>query len=401
MSTLFAILNSEPESDLIWYLSERDGSRVDVDASDLARTGADDVVLIASGRDVFHGDIEIIARNDREMRAAALFHLEDDLAEAPAGLHVAIGNKSDNESHRRRVAVISRSLMEQFHERLEDVKLPPKARVRIVSDTSLFLEAYPAPTLFDGHGLVLVNTGLACYALDAETASQIAPALMSEDGLTEIDYIRGDHPVLTDGIMGITLNTTSHMTYPDLIALMLSVADGLDLKQAEFRSRSDLDIGFAQKWLGTLGLVAAACLLWLVYLGVSAHQLNTEADRLYQTSVNAYRAAFPDEQRVVDPLAQTRARLNSGQGDAGDQPSISVMLSAFYAGLERVDGVEVIDLAYDQQNGRLSSRLRFSSYESRDQLKQIMENAGMRVEFPNVSQSDGFLTGQVVLERAS
>ena len=156
-----------------------------------------------------------------------------------------------------------------------------------------------------------------------------------------------------------------------------------------------------QLWLAGLGIAAAACCLWLVYLGVSAHQLNEEADRLYQNSVSAYQAAFPDDQPVVDPLAQTRARLNSGQGSLTNQPSLSVMLPAFYTGLERVDGVEVIDLAFNQQTGRLSSRLRFSSYESRDQLKQIMESAGMRVEFPNVSQSDGFLIGQVVLEHAS
>ena len=401
MSTVFAIQNSENPTDLTWYLSESDGAAIEVDPSDLSRSGAGDVVLIASGRDVFLGEVEIIARNDREMRSAALFHLEDDLAEAPSGLHVAIGNKRDGDSNRRQVAVISRSLMDQFQDSLDDVKLPANARVRIVPDTSLFLEGYSAPTLFDGDDLVLVNTGVNCYSLDAETASQIAPALISEDGLSDIDYIRGDRPVLVDGVPGINLNLESAKSYPELIANLLSVADGLDLKQAEFRSKSDVDLGFARKWLGTLGIAAAACCLWLVYLGVSAHQLNEEADRLYQNSVSAYQAAFPDDQPVVDPLAQTRARLNSGQGSLTNQPSLSVMLPAFYTGLERVDGVEVIDLAFNQQTGRLSSRLRFSSYESRDQLKQIMESAGMRVEFPNVSQSDGFLIGQVVLEHAS
>lgn len=399
MSVLFAIESSDVPTGLLWYLADGQGRAEPVGADRLNKTGAQDAVLVVSGRDVFTGEADILARSDKEMRTAALFQLEDDLAEPPSDLHVAIGAKSTGATNRRKVAVASLKQMESWIDRLAAADLPSGLQPRIVADTSL-LDARGEPVLFDGGGQVLLYTGQTNCAVDADIASELIPALLQDDDIAELDYLHDGGQQFQAGVPGVTLRPLGHEAYPDFLAGLLAPGVGLNLRQGNFRGQSDLDLGFAQRWIGSLAIAAIVFTLWLSYLGLSAQRLNSETDRLYQTAVRAYQSLYPDEARVVDPHGQTMTKL-SGLSGSDTNTGVSGLLSTFYKGLEQVEGVELVDISYNQQTGRLSTKLKFASYEARDQLKQVMEGLGLSIDLPGVTQADSFLIGQAVLEARS
>ncbi len=393
MSTVFAIMGSEPETGLIWYRREAGGEAVRLSDEELSRTKADEAVLIVSGRDVFTGEVELLARNTKQLRTAALYQLEDDLAEPVGSLHLALGKKPSDGAREQPVAVVSNMRMQAWKDLFQPVAETIAPRQSMLVDTDM-VRAADTPVIFDGEGVVILFDGQRANAIDAELAPEIVPAMLQEADLADPEYIVGDRPVLS--MTGFTPSET--ISYPAFVSRFIGSAS-IDLYQDGYRQQSSFDLGFARRWAVTSALAIIAAGLWLGYLGVSALQLERETERLYQSSLTAYRAMFPEESRVVDPHRATLTKL--GDSATGSSGSVTGLMSAFYRGLEQVENVEIVALGYNSQSNRLTSSLKFGSYQDRDKLKQVLETAGLSIELGGVAQEDGFLVGQAVIGGAS
>ena len=119
MSILFAIPNTETSSRLQWFLSDSPGAADPVAETDLSVIKASRIVLVASGRDVFLGRIETVARSEKQLRQIALFQLEDELAEPLSNLHAAIRTKAAGAESERRVDVVSHAAMSSWINAIE------------------------------------------------------------------------------------------------------------------------------------------------------------------------------------------------------------------------------------------------------------------------------------------
>lgn len=400
MSVLFAIENSET-SGLSWFLAGEDGVAEAVDEALLGKVNAQDTVLVVSGRDVQMSHVDVVARGEKELLAAALFQLEDDLAEPVSDVHLALGQKDGASPNRRKVAVVSDRKMDEWLETLDGAGIPNRSAIRIVPDTSLIDGVNDGALLFDGDGVVLFTTGRQEYAVDAELAEQIIPAIIQDEELSDVAYIEGPTPRLTAELHGATLNRQGLKTYPDFIASRLTPGAGLNLRQGEYRVESNLDLGFISRWKATLVLAGVALIAWFGFLVVSAYRLDQETNRLRESAVQAWQAVYPNDAQIRDPHAATMARLAEIGASADAGTGVTGILSAFYKGLEKVEGAELIDISYKRETGRLSVKLKFTGYQDRDALKKTLEAIGFSVDLRGVTQEDGFLVGQAILEAQS
>lgn len=400
MSVLFAIETSET-SGLDWFLAGDDGVAEPVDEGLLEKVRAQDIVFIVSGRDVQLSQVDVVARGEKELLAAALFQLEDDLAEPVSDVHLALRRKDSETPNRRKVAIVSDRKMADWVARLNSSLVREVSSIRIVPDISLLGGRRERALLYDGDGVVLLATDTNAYAVDAELAGQIIPAILQDEDLTDISYLEGASPRLNAELRGATLNRAGVKSYADLIASHIEPGAGINLRQGEYRAESRLDLGFLSRWKSTLSLAGLVLVVWFGFLLLSAQRLSQETERLRQSAVQAWQTAYPDETGVRDPYAATMAKLNAVGASTNAGTGVTGLLSAFYKGLEDVDGAELIDISYKGETGRLSVKLKFTGYQDRDALKQALEQRGFSVDLRGVTQEEGFLVGQAILEARS
>ncbi len=394
MSILFAIPDTVASADLHWFYSEQNGEVEPVLADELSDLQADRIALIVSGRDVYSGTIDAVTRSEKQLREIALYQLEDDLAEPVAGLHLALGPSLGEVGSARRVNIVSQARMTQWMDALKRAGGKFAERTKIISDTSLF-DSAPSGFLFDGDGVVLLKTSDGMCAMDPGTAAELVPALLQSSGDRVESLVIGEDAVLADSL-NVSPEARQTLSYVELVSRRIWEETGLDLRQGQYRTAESVDIGFLNKWTGTLALAAGVCLVWLMYQGVSAYQLNRAADGLYQQSVDRYKAVFPDEGVVANPRARVAEKLRNSNIAMSDVPATALM-SGFYQALSGTEGVELVSMSFNGGTGLISSSLKFSSYQDRDTFKQAIEKVGMSVELGGVSQEDGILVGQAII----
>lgn len=389
MSVLFALLKADAQPD--WYLAHSAHDIEQLELSELDRVRADRVALIVPGMDVFLAEITASTRSMSDLRTAALFQLEDDLSQSVSSLHIAIADRSGDKSTARRVAVVDRVHMPVWMELGDSLPDMLREKVEFIPVTSLFADV--SPFLYDGDGHVVLAAGHTAFEVDPALATDIVPALAQQMELTDVRRIEGASPVLSSIALSetSTIDETS-VSFDSLLAGPLLSGKGLDLRQGEFARRSSAAFN-VRGWGISMGLAAAACLVWFISLGFSTMGLNRASDALYDDMVDAYARSFPSQGRVVDPVREVSQRLN-GQTNTLTGPTFIQLSSAFYEGLEEVEGVSVQGLSYDGQNGQLTATLLFSSYQDRDELVQIFSARGINLQLGGARQESGLIIGE-------
>lgn len=388
MSVLFARLPDSPEG-WRWYHARSVDDVEAVDDADLADVSASRAVVLVPGSDVHLGRVTAATRSVSDLRTAALFQLEDDLSQPVNELHLAIGPKDDAAPNTRCVAIASRTNMIEWVDACADLPTEISGQIELIPETSLFADG--EAFVFDGDGCIVVFDGETAYGCDPHLANDLVPALLQQSEIETCARIRGPGAVL-EPVLGT--DALSVPGYAEFVAPNLLRRAGIDLRQAEFARRSDRKFSVGG-WMGTLGLAAAALLIWVVSLGVSVVGMNRASDDLYQDMITAYARAFPDEGRVVDPSREVALKMRNAPSRSG--ASFIGLAAALYAGLEEVEGVSLQGMTYDGASGQITASLQFSGYEDRDSLRESFERRGMTLELGGARQEGGVIVGEASL----
>ena len=396
MSVLFAIPSDE-QSFPDWYLSHTPNEVEPVSIDRVEQIKADRVVWLVPGTDVFLAEVEATARSATDLRTAALYQLEDDVSEPVAKLHIALGALKTGTTSRRLAAVISRVHMDLLSETLTGFGDGFASKIEFVAETSLFSET-GVPFIYDGDDRLLLGSGDSSpVAIDPVLGADLLPALIHQFELSEADVSQGSAPVLSQVQLpaNFAAGERRAQSFAQFVSSPLLGGEGINLRQGEFSPKSKLKFGVSG-WTSSLVLAGSAFAIWLASLGVSVVQLNAQGDRLYREMVDAYAATYPDEGRVTDPRRAISAKLAAMPGAAAG-PSFIEMSSAFYTGLNGVEGVELERFSFDAETGRLTATLRFSGYQDREQLKQIFDDKGVPIMLGGARQENGAIVGEAIL----
>jgi type II secretion system protein L len=384
MSVLFARLPGTPMGD-DWFIARSENEVEPVSREALSDVVADRVVLLVPGPDVFMSTVTAATRSMADLRTAALFQLEDDLSQPVSEVHIAIGPRAPENPNTRTVAVVSDDGMSDWLNACEDLPAELLARAELIPETSLFTEG--EPFVFDGDGRVIIYDGERFHGCDPHLAADLVPAILQQADLQSVQHIVSDDSQMTD-VPGETSRVDSFVAF---IAPNLLAGAGIDLRQGAYARRSQGQFKLSG-WSATLGLAAAALLIWITSLGVSVFGLNQASDDLYNSMVTAYSRAFPEEGRVVDPSREVALKMRNAPGGSG--ASFIELSAALYAGLEEVEGVSLQGLTFDRTSGQITASLQFAGYESRDRLRDSFERRALSLELGGARQEAGVIVGE-------
>ncbi|HDP90026.1 MAG TPA: hypothetical protein ENN42_08745 [Thioalkalivibrio sp.] len=352
------------------------------------------LLWLAPAEDILLTEVNIA--NRRELRRAAPYALEDELADDIDRLHFAFGKAAANAPVP--VAVIGRERLAGWLAVLADHGLRPQAVVPDVLALPL-ADAHASILLEDGRGLV--RTGPARgLAADRDTLDTLLATELEASAAPErLDVWRcaeatGDTPRL-----GIPVEERRCPNNPlELVPAGWGRQLPLNLLQGEFRPRRPAR-RHAPWWIA-----AALAGAWLLLAFVQDVTQLRELDHLktgYQDAMRQiYFDTFPDARRAPDPRLLMEQRLEALRTDAGGGPSGSllVLLDAVGAAIPDPNAARIVSLRF--RDGRLDVELDAASAAMLEEIKQTVETGGLRASLQSVDTQGNRVTGRINVERA-
>lgn len=390
MSLLFSV-EYELQGDLIWYRSESPThyERISPDKSDFEK--AKSITLIASGENILVTRVASGVRSNKDFEAAALFTLEEDLAEPLGAIHVVPGDRAEANVHGRPLAIVSTEKMSRWLTVIREQIPDAVDRVRVIPDTTLLPEAEEGLVIWTADRVLMANAKDR-LCIDSSLAGELVPAMLREMDLAD--------PVVQSEA-GVSLpNALAHAEigkpYLDYIVDWLWQERGKDLRYGAFAPRGSVEVNWGA-WRSTLGLAAACLLLWLSSSAWRSHQLNAQTDRVFEQMVTDYQIAFPDERRPSNPAGQLAGKARALSGGVASASFVATF-STVYNALEKVEGVEIRSVTFLADGGRLSLGLVFESYEARDALNAAFQETGLNLTLGGTRRVDDLIEGDASVE---
>jgi general secretion pathway protein L len=299
--------------------------------------------------------VPVAAKSQFEARKAALYAVEDDLAQPVEDVHLTLGPKVKNEAARD-VYIVDRGLMRAWTDALAALNLDHAA---IIPENSLSL---PQGAMLDfGDRLLLSHDGSA-VAADTAWPDEALRELISACGLGHARRIQAN-----------ALET--------LIPLQTN-APGIALEGADgdaARRRAGKGLG---RWLFAGALALAAAGLWLASVWFETSGLQQAADRNEAAARAAYRAQFPGAPEPADIGADVR-RL-SAQLVGGAPAGFRTLSAALYGALPDSPSVRVISLTYTRSESALRTRIQLSTRAEEAGVRSRLEASGFLAETESV-----------------
>lgn len=307
------------------------------------------VLLVAPGVDVTAHWVKIEARSEAQARAAAVFALEDQLAEAKDSLHLALGPVLVG--NERLALVASKAMIEAW---LGGALARGYEAQALVPDYLLL----PEP---EGDGALGMKMG----ALLAVRARKLA---FSAE-LTLARQVLGNRALrlIEDAVQA-----------QEMIAGNALVAPQVDLLQGSFarkQPRSGVGAGPSPGLL--LALVGALALLapapdWAA--GLRYHFAAQAANARTQALA---RQIAPDAPSSLDPVSLVRARLQAGA--APRVAGFAAISASVFGAIERANNVQLDSLAF-APDGALRATLTYGAFSDIEVLRGGLAQAGLVLE---------------------
>ena len=386
---LVVFAGSDPTDFVQWRITDDRTQQHDsgaCDLEDLPTTGFSSCYLVLPGDRINTHLTTLSAKNERQIRAAAPFAIEDDVASDLEDVHLALGPLV-SETGIRIVQAIDRQYMSAW---LDAAKATGLALNSIVADHTLLSSSDEACRRLQVGERTLISYGLWSASIDNALKDQITlPAITEATSIMSLSpEPEADVPKITEIQVDDPLSYLSEKTFGSTISLM----------QGEFEGRhesgnSPLDFG---QWRMPAVLLASVALLLsglTTYEGVRYRQ-ETQNARVETESI--FKAAFPDVTRVVNPRAQLRAQLGSSGSPGSDFLALNSILTS---AIEANTGVDVHSIRYDVQQSQLQASISFSAYSDLAQLKEGIDGLGGQVEEGGSRQSGGRRLGEITVTR--
>ena len=399
MDTVIARQHPHEPAHVQWRRDSAAGNTLlgEGDFEDLARACEDARLLwLAPAEDILLTEVNIA--NRRELRRAAPYALEDELADDVDTLHFAYGKAAGNGPVP--VAVVGRNRLGNWLSHLQKFGLRPYALVPDALALPL-AETHLCVLLVNGRGRVRpgATRGLAADAdtLNALLAAAVAAASPAP---ARLDVWRCSTATTDTPRLGIPVEERRCPENPlELIPAGWHRQPPLNLLQDEFRPRRP-GRRHAPWWIA--GALAAAWLLLAFTQDVLEHRRLDALKNDYGDAMRQiYFDTFPDARRAPDPRLLMDQRLAALKADAGVGASSSFLklLDTVGAAITESTATRVTSLRF--RDGRLDVELDAANAAALEQIKQTVEDRGYRASLQSVDAQGSRVTGRINVEQGS
>lgn len=354
------------------------------------------VVVIVPGEDVLLTRARIPGRSERDVAHALPYALEDCLAQAVDELHFARGPRSaDGEMP---VAVVSRSLMAAWVERLAEARIRPQA---VIPDSlALPLREDECSVLWEERAAVVRLGEYEGFSVEQDLApALIAARLRRRDARPCLRVFHGGE-AKAEALAGeqalreLIVRQPGSAELLDLLSSTPVELPALNLLQGDF-APTGAGAGAARRWWPA----AALLLLALgVHLGLSIDEyrsLEQRREALQSATMALFHKAFPQVHRLVNPRLQAEQELAALRTRQGAADAFLGLLLRSGAPLQGDAGLSLQGLSF--RNGELVLRLEAREVQALERYKQRLAAAGLNAEVLSAEVGAGGVDGRVLV----
>ncbi|MCF6225690.1 MAG: type II secretion system protein GspL [Xanthomonadales bacterium] len=333
---------------------------------------SDRVVLVLPSEDVLLTSLNIPAKQAAQIRQAAPFAIEEQLACDPAKLHIVA--QRNTATGKVDIAGIERQFLQTCLEQLESLGIQPQQAI-----ADIFILPAPTPgTLIlskqpDTERILLrwgINQGTAMPT--ALLADWLTLFLQEQDqpAITKLLIASGDHQAT---LLKSELGDISALEVEQLIVdKNPNTSASINLLSGEFRSNAKRS--GQPNWYRSLVLLAAALSLFVMTAFVDTYRDNKQLKNLNTAIEKTFREAFPKVQRIEDPMIQARQQLALLGGRKTLSSGFLMRMSELAGALKPQSAVQINSLDY--RNNKLEVKLHAANIGELEALAERIREKG-------------------------
>jgi general secretion pathway protein L len=307
--------------------------------------------------------VTLSARTESEARRAALYAVEEDLAQPVDDVALALGPKRAGEQSR--VAyVVDRQVLEAWRNQLENIGL---GHVPIIAENSLSTRI---DKVWDfGDRLLMMRDG-ETLCLDKATGDETVSGVKTAAGF-------GATPVQSSDSLPTLLSL--HLENPGV---------AIDI------GRSARTRGF-KAWQTAAVLALAGGLIWTVTQALEAHEIQTAANRAEASAREIFRMQFPGAAEPADVHSEVRRILQ--QTTPATSNTFRTISASLFKAIAASETIRLSRLSFSADNGTLQAELMFAGPADEAAFRSRLERGGVRIEAADVTELSDGVTGRFML----
>ncbi|MHA7872149.1 MAG: type II secretion system protein GspL [Hyphococcus sp.] len=394
--TLILMLGGSPEDPVRWALLGPEGVR----AADAVEDGqslaliaeradsAERVVAILPGESVAMRAMPSPPRVDSKFRAAAMYLLEDDLAEPLEELHIAVQRR---ETYGAAFA-IKRAIMDAWRDCFADAGFSPDI---LAADFSLLNDRVNQGVVIFEADRLICAIGDRGFAAERPLADHLAASLVADETIDDI-VAYGDPQTERFDVADKQISWAGSADDVRLLTRYAEAGaarDAPNLLQGGYRKRRDWRGGLAP-WRRT-AVLAATCLA--AFLGVvvtDGVRSARIASTLNNRALEIHRTAFP-EAANVNPRDHARRMLSTGQSG----PAFLALTANLAETLGEEAPVQVDRIRFNAARGEFAVNVSFADINDLEALKASLAARGVSVrETGGVRRTGGRYIGELQVD---
>lgn len=306
-----------------------------------------EVIAVLAGQSVRLYQHELPATSKRDRLRAAGFSIEDKIAMPLGDMHIALDEA--------RIGVMSKTDMQDALEQLDSAGLKPS---KAYADYDVLPETLGEVDVLGR----IISSGELGHTLDGDWAENGSGRAMSDE-----DFLTA-------------------------IAGRLEAGGALNMLRNDFAAK--VSFGFDVKQFAGIGALAA-CLGFaaLVLQGVEARALKLQAADLKTQTAQLYSDATGKAAPDNPALSATRAMKSGGKNNF----EFLQLSQILFQGVDKVDGLSVNQLRYQEMRHELQLRLIYPSFESASDFEASIRAAGGELTTGGVREQSGEFVGEATL----
>lgn len=360
-----------------WYWSAdgialKHGTAEDLQQAIAGLTETDRIVLLLPTEDVLLTSVDIPAKQATQIRQAAPFAIEEQLACDPAKLHIV--TQRNPTTGRVDIAGIERKFLSNCLDQLKSLGIHPQ---------QAYADIFSLPAATPGTVIISKQFNAERVLLRWGTHQGTAmPSAMLADWLPLFLQNQGDVAItkllIATGKQQATLLETELGNISTLVVESFILKDqpdsgnGLNLLSGEFRS--DTQQSGKPDWYRSLVLGAIALSLFIITALVDIHRDNTQLEKLNSAIENTFREAFPKVQRIEDPMIQARQQLALLGGGKTLSSGFLARMNELAGALKPQTAVQINSL--DFRNNKLEVKLHAANIGELEALAERIRDKG-------------------------
>ncbi|MCR8921801.1 type II secretion system protein GspL [Dasania sp. GY-MA-18] len=349
--------------------------------------------------------VNIPSRNQRHIKQALPFAIEEFIAQDLEKVHMAMPQQLDPSHEQIDVAIIEHSLLISWLDLLHHHQLSPQTMV--IDTLCVPIEPQQHSVLIDGEQ-VLLRLGL-YHGVSCERASfnaiysQLIAENFTEDNAPVLQCVYSQAESEAEASLnyqGAVKESFYKEAASEILAanLLKQGAEQINLLQGGYKQGKQESGGF-ELWRPTFIAAAASLLLFVISHLASAWYFSWQAEQLRQESISYYKQLFPNERRVVSPKRQLQNHLRLiSSGEGGAFLSTLAAISAEFKPYTQTGQIAVKQLAYTQDNHLLRFELSSQTIEQLDSLKQQLSAIGIKAVIGSARAQENTVISNMTVE---